>query len=167
MGQHYLDPVQYLLEKDQTGPVTIEINAPQSHPDAVGSWRRIRMCYADGCEIILDGEGGKGHIPFIEGPLGKLYPGLESDIPNLKRTLNSLPASQDQNTDFYACVRNRTTFALNENNAHRSASLVNLGKTALQLGCNLTFDPFEQRFPDNPAANKLIHQPMRSPWKIG
>ena len=167
MGQHYLDPVQYLLEKDETGPVAVEIDAPQSHPDAVGSWRRITMYYADGCEIILDGEGGKGHIPFIEGPLGKLYPGLESNIPDLRRKLKSLPASPGQNTDFHACVRNRQKFALNESNAHRSASLVNLGKTALRLGCNLKYDPLGQKFFDNPAANKLIHQPMRSPWKIG
>ena len=167
MGQHYLDPVQFILEKDNTSPIEIEIDAPQSHPDAVGSWRRIVMRYADGCEIVLDGEGGKGRVPFIEGPEGKLYPDLESDIPDLQRSLKSLPDSTDQNTDFYECVRKRTKFALNEQNGHRSATLVNLGKIALQLGCNLKYNPEEQRFIDNPAANKLINQPMRSPWQIG
>ncbi|NLA48358.1 MAG: Gfo/Idh/MocA family oxidoreductase, partial [Bacteroidales bacterium] len=28
MGQHYLDPVQYFLGKDDTGPVSVEIDAP-------------------------------------------------------------------------------------------------------------------------------------------
>ena len=57
MGQHYLDPVQYILDKDHTSPVEIEADAPQQHPEAVSSWRRIWMRYADGCEIISDGEG--------------------------------------------------------------------------------------------------------------
>src|SRR5690606_23629014 len=41
MGQHYMDPAQYLLEKDHTGPVSVEIDAPQQHPDAAGTRRRI------------------------------------------------------------------------------------------------------------------------------
>ena len=40
MGQHYMDPVQYLLGKDDTSPVKIEVDAPQQHPDAVGIWLR-------------------------------------------------------------------------------------------------------------------------------
>jgi predicted dehydrogenase len=56
MGQHYLDPVQYLLGKDDTSPVRIEVDAPQQHYDGVGSWRKIVYTYADGCKIILDGE---------------------------------------------------------------------------------------------------------------
>ncbi|MFA7390700.1 MAG: Gfo/Idh/MocA family oxidoreductase, partial [Proteiniphilum sp.] len=35
MGQHYIDPVQYMLGKDDTSPVKVEVDAPQQHPDAV------------------------------------------------------------------------------------------------------------------------------------
>ncbi|MFQ7503345.1 MAG: Gfo/Idh/MocA family oxidoreductase, partial [Alistipes finegoldii] len=41
MGQHYMDPVQYLLGKDETSPVKVEVDAPEQHPDAVGIWRKI------------------------------------------------------------------------------------------------------------------------------
>ena len=57
MGQHYLDPVQYFLGKDNTSPVKVEIDAPQQHPDAIGIWRKITYTYDDGCRIILEGEG--------------------------------------------------------------------------------------------------------------
>lgn len=166
MGQHYLDAVQYILEKDHTSPVEIEADAPQAHPDAVGSWRRIWMRYADGCEIILDGEGTDTHAPFLEGPHGKLYPGFRSDIANLTKKLAGFPDPAPQLTDFHEAVRRRQKFALNEVNAHRSCTLVNLGKIAIQLGRKLRFDPEKQRFIDDDAANRLINQPMRAPWHL-
>ena len=166
MGQHYIDPAQYLLGKDHDSPVEIEVDAPQQHPDAVSSWRRITMRYADGCEIILDGEGKDTGAAYIEGPKGKLYPGFRSDIPRLKEKLDQFPDPEPQLTDFEQAVRTRRTFALNEANAHRSCTLVNMGKIAVQLGRNLRFDPKKQRFVNDDEANRLVNQPMRAPWHV-
>jgi predicted dehydrogenase len=166
MGQHYLDPVQYILGKDDTSPVEIEADAEQAHPDAVGSWRRIWMKYADGCEIILDGEVKDIDAAFIEGPDGKLYPGFESDIANLKEKLKNLPNPEPQIVDFSKAVRTRYKFALNEANGHRSATLVNLAKIAIRIGRKLYFDPVRQRFLNDEGANRLINQPMRTPWHL-
>jgi predicted dehydrogenase len=164
MGQHYLDPVQYILDKDDTSPVEIEADAPQAHPDAVGKWRNIRMKYADGCEIILDGEGSDKNVPYIEGPEGKLYRGFKSDIKNLNEKLAALPDPEPQIKDFNQAVKNRQKFALNEENGHRSVTLVNLAKIAVRLGRKLYFDPDKQVFINDEGANRLINQPMRSPW---
>ncbi|MBN2000900.1 Gfo/Idh/MocA family oxidoreductase [candidate division KSB1 bacterium] len=166
MGQHYLDPVQYILDKDDTGPVEIEADAPQSHPDAAGTWRKIYLKYADGCEIVIDGQEGGQNVPFIEGPLGKLYPGLRSDIPDLEKKLAELPDPEPQNTDFFDCVKRRKKFALNEVNGHRSATLVNLAKLAVRLGRKLYFDPNNQVFINDEQANRMIYQPMRAPWHV-
>jgi predicted dehydrogenase len=166
MGQHYLDPVQYLLDKDNTGPVEIDIDAPQQHPDAVGSWRRIWFKYADGCEIVLDGENRDKDAAFIEGPKGKLFKGFESDIPNLDKKLKSLPDPKPQLTDFIEAVKTRNKFALNEVNGHRSATVVNLGTIALRLRRRLRFDPVKQEFIGDDEANRLINQPMRAPWHL-
>lgn len=166
MGQHYLDPVQYLLGKDHTSPVEIEADAPQQHYDAVGTWRRIWMRYADGCEIILDGEDVEKDQPFLEGPKGKVYRGLKSNIPELRKLVATLPDPEPQLTDFHQAVRTRQPFALNERNAHRSATLVNLAKIAVRLGRKLTYNPQKQEFINDEAANRLIHQPMRAPWHL-
>ena len=166
MGQHYLDPVQYLLGKDDTSPVEIEADAPQQHPDAVSTWRRVRMKYADGCEIILDGEGRETDAPFLEGPDGKLFPEFKSDIPNLAGKLAEFPEPESQLTDFSEAVRTRRKFALNEANAHRSCTLVNLAKIAVQLGRPLRFDPVRQEFINDPGANRLLDPPLRAPWVI-
>jgi predicted dehydrogenase len=166
MGQHYLDPVQYLLGKDDTSPIEIEVDAPQQHPDAVSSWRRIRMKYEDGCEIILDGAGIEKGTPYIEGPDGKLFKGFTSDIPDFEKKVAQLPEPAPQVTDFSEAVRTRTKFALNEANGHRSCTLVNLGTVAVRLGRNLRYDPVAQRFIDDEGANRLIFQPMRGPWHL-
>jgi myo-inositol 2-dehydrogenase/D-chiro-inositol 1-dehydrogenase len=164
MGMHYLDPVQYLLDKDDTSPVEVVADCPQQHPDACGSWRRIEMRYADGCAIVLDGENRDTRAPFLEGPKGKLYRGFESDIPNLREKLPALPDPAPQITDFAEAVRTRRRFALNETNGHRSCTLVNLAKIAVQLGRPVRFDPATETFPGDEAANRLARQPMRAPW---
>ena len=164
MGQHYLDPVQYILGKDNESPVEIEADAPPAHPDAVESWRRIRFRYADGCEIILDGENKDEGAPFISGPEGKLFRGFKSDIPGFEEKLASLPDPEPQLGDFVTAVRERRTFALNESNGHRSCTIVNLGKIALRLGRRLRFDSESQTFLNDPEANALINQPMRAPY---
>jgi myo-inositol 2-dehydrogenase/D-chiro-inositol 1-dehydrogenase len=166
MGQHYMDPVQYLLGKDSTSPVEVEVDAPQQHPDACGTWRWIRLRYSDGCEIFLDGEQRNSQLPYIEGPTGKLYAGFKSDIPNLEKKLKEYPDPEAQLTDFSEAVKKRKKFALNEGNGHRSATLVNLGKIAVRLGRNLKFDPVKQEFIGDESANRLIYQPMRAPWHI-
>ncbi len=166
MGQHYLDPVQYFLDKDNESPVEIVADAPQQHPDAASSWRRIEMTYADGCRIILDAENTGKDVPYIEGPEGKLYKGFRSDIPDLDKKLAAFPEPEAQEPDFYQAVRTRRAFPLNETNGHRSCTLVNLGIIALRTGRPLRFDSEREVFIDDEAANRLIHQPMRSPWFI-
>lgn len=164
MGQHYLDPVQYILGKDDTSPVSVEIDAPQQHPDAVGTWRRITYTYKDGCKIILDGEGTDEKAAFIEGPSGKLYPGFRSDISDLEKKLAAYPDPPPQVTDFLISVKERRQFALNEENGHRSCTLVNMAKIALQVGRSLEFDPERQVFLYDDAANSLIDPPARTGW---
>lgn len=166
MGQHYLDPVQYFLGKDDESPVKIEVDAPQQHPEAVGTWRKITYTYADGCQIVLDGEGKEVGKAYIEGPKGKLYKGFISDIPDIERKLEAIPDPAPQITDFIESVKTRKKFALNEINGHRSCTLVNLGLIALRLGRTVNYDPLSETFPNDSAANALINQPMRGSWSI-
>lgn len=166
MGQHYIDPVQYFLGKDDTSPVSVEVDAEQQHPDACGTFRKLTFTYEDGCKIILDGVADEPNVPYIEGPHGKLYAGFKSDIPNLKEKLAMMPDPEPQVTDFLESVKYRTPFALNESNGFRSCTIINMGKIALQLGRSLKFDPVALSFINDDEANRMINPPMRSPWNI-
>ena len=166
MGQHYLDPIQYFLGKDETSPIKVEVDAEQQHPDACGSFRKITYTYADGCKIILDGEAKDPGAAYIEGPNGKLFAGFKSTIPNLKEKLAMMPDPAPQVTNFLESVQYRTPFALNEKNGFKSCTLINMGKIALQLGRTLYFDPNKEEFINDTEANYLINPPMRGPWTI-
>ncbi|PCJ94617.1 MAG: oxidoreductase [Flavobacteriaceae bacterium] len=164
MGQHYIDPVQYFLGKDNTSPVKVEVDAPQQHYDAIGAWRKITYTYADGCQIILDGENRDKDAAYIEGPNGKIYNGFKSTIPNVQGLIDSMPDPEEQIGTFSEAVKTRQKFALNEENGHRSATIVNMGIIALRLGRTLEFDSEKQEFINDEEANRLINQPMRSSW---
>lgn len=166
MGQHYLDPVQYVLGKDNESPVEIEADAPKQDSDAVSTFRRIRLKYADGCEIIIDGDNKDVNAAFISGPKGSIFKGMRSDIPNLTEKLAQLKDPEPMVTDFVEAVKTRKKFALNEVNGHRSCTLVNLAKIAMQTGRPLKFDPKKQRFIHDYDANSYIEQPMRGPWSL-
>ena len=169
MGQHYLDPVQYLLDKDDTSPVRIEANAPwPQHPDAVGIWGQVYMEYADGCKIILEscewGEEETKGKPFIEGPGGKVYKDFRTEPGFLAELAAKLPEPEPQISDFNVSVRSRKKFALNEKNGFRSNILVHLANCAIRSGRRLTFTPLTLEFENDFFANSLLNQPMRPPW---
>jgi hypothetical protein len=87
-------------------------------------------------------------------------------VPRLNELIATLPDPEPQITTFSDSVRTRQKFTLNETNAHRSATLVNLGVIAVRLNRTLHYDPVRQCFRDDEAANRLIDQPMRAPWVL-
>ncbi|MEW6359820.1 MAG: Gfo/Idh/MocA family oxidoreductase [Planctomycetota bacterium] len=171
MAQHHLDPVQYILGKDNESPIEVHANAPwPQHPDAVGYWERVEMKYADGCRIILEsGEYGKMESegqPYIEGPKGRLYKGFRLDPPELAEALEACPEPEPMVSDFMVSVLTRQRFGLNEDTCMRSNILTHLASIAIRTGRKLRFDPETQRFIGDEEANRLACPPMRAPWHV-
>ena len=192
MAQHYLDPLQYLLCKDETSPVKVDYVGPKQHPDVVGRFDRITLTYADGTEVILDGDESLKDEPLLRGsngttvwPVGKLdgkvinggwtnddvaekqYFGLvdgNGKRLDTQKVLADLPEPAPQVTDFMESVRTRKTFALNESNGFRSCTMFNLAIAAERLGRGFEFDPVKLVAKDDEAANRFLYQDMREPW---
>ena len=182
MAQHYLDPLQYLLCKDETSPVKIEYSGPPQHPEAVGSFDRFTLTYADGSVVILDGDVSLRDEPLLRGSNGlcvykKAKGGKTLRIrgadgawwPEEKvlRTLAELPKPAPQSTDFIECCRERKPFALNERNGFRSSTMFNLAIVAWRLGRGFEFDPDTLHAKNDDAAERLLYQDdmMREPWR--
>ena len=179
MAQHYLDPLQYLLCKDETSPVLVDYKGPRQHPEAVGRFDRITLTYDDGTTVALDGDETLKDEPLLRGATGLcVYPkAKEGKTLRLKdangwwpeekvlATLAGLPKPAPQQTDFIDSCRNRKTFALNESNGFRSCTMFNLAIVAERLGRGFRFDPVALRAVDDQAADRLLYQGMRAPWK--
>eukprot|EP00112_Aurelia_sp_Birch-Aquarium-sp1_P009791 Seg21258.1 transcript_id=Seg21258.1/GoldUCD/mRNA.D3Y31 product="hypothetical protein" protein_id=Seg21258.1/GoldUCD/D3Y31 len=164
MGQHYLDPCQFILGKDNESPVSVEVDTQKQHHDAVLPWRRIELVYADGTKIILDASNKKE--PIISGPKGKIFAGFKSDVPDLDKKLKELPGPPEMITDFHKSVRERKPFALNEQNGFRSCTIINIAKIALREGRPLKFNSKKLQFIDDDKANAYINQPARGKWGV-
>ncbi|MBO7684543.1 MAG: Gfo/Idh/MocA family oxidoreductase [Kiritimatiellae bacterium] len=182
MAQHYLDPLQYLLCKDDTSPVKIDYRGLKQHPEAVGSFDRFTLTYADGTEVILDGDvslrdepllrGSNGLCVYKKAKGGKTLRIREADgtwWPEEKvlKTLAGLPKPAKQQTDFIDSCVNRRTFALNESNGFRSSTMFNLAIVAWRLGRGFEFDPVTLHAKNDEAAERFLYQDdmMRQPWR--
>ena len=77
-----------------------------------------------------------------------------------------MPDPEPQNTDFLACVRNREPFALDELKGHPRLHAREPRGMRPAPEPHAHFDPDKRLFVGDEAANRLIDQPMRTPWKI-
>jgi myo-inositol 2-dehydrogenase/D-chiro-inositol 1-dehydrogenase len=177
MGQHWIDPVQYFLGKDDTGPVEVEAHAPwPAHPDACGLWGRIAMKYADGTTLTLaSGEWGEPepeNPSFIEGPRGKVFRTFKGSVSaDPPEVLDRLAGFADPPglIDFSQAVktRSRTPGAQpNAEDAHRSVSLLHLANISIRTGRKLRWDPVAERIAGDDEANCFVDVPMRPPWRL-
>ena len=178
MAQHYLDPLQYLLCKDETSPVRIDYKGPKQHAETVGRFDRITLTYADGMVVDLDGDESLKDEPLLRGANGVCIYKKAPDGKTLRikdnngwwseekvlKTIAELPEPAPQVTDFMQSVRERKTFALNECNGFRSSTMFNLGIVAWRLGRSFEFDPVTLHAENDSAAERLLYQGMREPW---
>ena len=181
MAQHYLDPLQYLLCKDETSPVKIDYKGLKQHPEAVGSFDRFTLTYADGTEVILDGDESLRDEPLLRGSNGLCVYKRAKDGKTLRikdaggwwpeekvlKTLAELPKPAPQQTDFIDSCKRRVTFALNESNGFRSSTMFNLAIVAWRLGRGFEFDPDTLHAKGDEAAERFLYQEdmMREPWR--
>ena len=173
MGQHHIDPIQYALGKDDTGPTEVEAIAPwPQHPDATGLWGTITMKYADGTTLIIEswewGDKTTEGLPQLEGPNGKYWGNGKLEPSGLAEELKRFPDPPSLQSWEHAVRTRENVHGMRPNvrQGHRSATLLHLASIAVRLGRKLAWDPVLQVFPADPEANRLANPPMRAPWRV-
>lgn len=68
--------------------------------------------------------------------------------------------------NFLECLRSRRKPNSDIETTHRSTSAPHLGNIAFKLGRKLRWNRDEERFPDDPEANKLLTKEYRKPWNV-
>jgi len=180
-GAHHVDIAQWGMGTDDTGPV--EVEGVGEFPteglyDAAVTYR-FQCTYADGVVMYV---GSSNHYPmgvrFIgdDGWVHVTRNGLKTNPERLIREEigpNEIRLARAQGDhrkghrrDFLDCIRSRARTVTPVEVGHRSASVCHLGNIAMLLGRKVHWDPIHEQILDDPTGSRMLHRPMRSPWRL-
>ena len=174
MAQHFLDPAQFYLAKDDTSPVEVEAVAPfPAHPDACGLWGRVTLKYADGTTLILEsGEWGEPPEDLELWRQGEhahhliKWPNGEPVLSAQQRAELAAFPNPDPLVSFQNAVKTRKQAGGNAEAAHRCATIIHLANIAIRTGRKLKYDPVAEQFIGDAEANRFVDVPYRAPWRL-
>jgi len=189
-GSHHLDIAHWAMGWERTGPVSIE---GKGEFLTGGLWNvhgpyDVTLTYADGTVMRVWDKfpngirfiGEKGWIFVSRGPAkmtasdpvaaGKPLKALDASDPKLLAGkigpgdvhLYKHIGSHHQN--WIDCIRTRAESLVPPEVAHRSCSACLLAHIGMKLGRRLTWNPAEEKFVGDEAANALLAREERAPY---
>jgi predicted dehydrogenase len=185
-GAHGFDQIQWALDLDHTGPVEVWAEGGKLEPviyaqpesrgrgdTACSRGRRVRMRYAHGVVIRLEDDGPAAGGEFI-GDRGKIRIGnntVTSNPEDLVRVRPEdlklrLPPVNDHIQNWFDCIKSRAKPVADVEIGHRSAVLCHLGNIARWTARKLVWDPVQETFPGDGAANAYLDRPRRPPYTL-
>ncbi len=177
MGCHYTDQMQWVLDRDHTGPVEFEAAGELPDPAKFFSDTPItataRCRYANGVEGVIyqRGDFGERYIRYI-GDEGWIQVDDETDL--VTASAPSILSEREPGGNSWAnasmhirnlidSIRSRRPTQCNPEVAHRAITICQSWNISLRLGKKLRWDPATERF-DLPEANRMLFRQPRSPW---
>ena len=175
-GVHFTDIAQWGMDADGTGPIEIEGHGtfPKTGlADTATTWH-VEMAFANGVKMIYTDDRQYPMGVYFEGTEGTVYAlcaGLDAKPRSL---LTSVIASQETHLypsgghvhNFIQCVKTRAETAAPVEAAHRATTLCHLTHIAILTGRKLRWDPVQERFTNDPEANRFLSRAMREPWHL-
>jgi predicted dehydrogenase len=169
-GTHLDDGALWCCDLERTGPV--EIEGTGVYPDPESFWNvllsfKVHYRFANGIEwtYLTDKPYFK-----IEGSEGWVQAGFDAIDAHPKSLLDWKSKAGDirfrlksDKQDFIDSVKSRQETLEPAEVGHRVTSLCHLGHIAIQVGEKLRWDPNQERFIDNDAANAFIDRPIQAP----
>jgi hypothetical protein len=172
-GAHHLDIAQWGLGMDDSGPVEIVGDGEFPTSGLFTTARKVHFeaTYANGTKLVCKTGGSNTRFEGTDGWVDVSRGGLKAEPESLKNEkIGSneihLYRSRDHKQNFLDCIRSRKDPIANAEVGHRSATLCHLGNIAMLLGRKLRWDPKNERFVNDRAANGMVARAMRSPWRL-
>jgi predicted dehydrogenase len=177
-GVHFVDIAQWGIG-DDIKPV--EIGAPVAVipagglVDAIIEWRAevlyengVRMSFSNERNPHPDGIRFMGTDGWIHINGGGAMTASREDV--LKSVIGPeeihLYAASGPHRNFLDCIRTRRPAAACAGIGHHATTTCNVVEIAARLGRRLKWNGHAERFVGDEQANRLLSQPMRSPWHI-
>ncbi|HOX37636.1 MAG TPA: Gfo/Idh/MocA family oxidoreductase [Candidatus Brocadiia bacterium] len=173
-GAHHIDIGQWGNGTSLTGPV--EVDGRGVFPKD-GLWNvvqdfRFECLYANGVRMIVSNKERGGTL--FEGSEGWIFVSREELSAKPEGILRSrlrpeeihLYESNSHWDNFLESVRTRRQPICEVEVGHRSATVCHLGNISMRLGRKVKWNPDEERFVNDPEADKMLYRPMREPWSL-
>ena len=117
---------------------------------------------------IKSGTGGirlEGEEAWVEslGWTTKLTASNEK-ILDLTTKKTALPTANDEFIDFLTSIKEGRKAIYTAETGHRTSTLLHFGNIAMKLNQKLEWDPANEKFINNPDADKLKKRSMREKW---
>jgi len=163
------------VRKDETSlDYLVRLAKPVAGPRA-----KVRMKYASGTELRLelDGDWGPGLGAIFIGEKGKIEINRDKIASNPKELVQS-PENPGKNRrpetayhieNWADCIKTRKRANADIEYGQRSSTLcylVNIVRALGQVGNKLRWDPEQELFPNNEAANRLLSRPRRPGYEL-
>jgi predicted dehydrogenase len=185
-GVHDLDIAQWVNDADSTGPVEVEAAGKYFTDlrDAAYAWT-AEYKYANGVRLIhMDMAAAKKLAPQfgLINFMSSVMVGSEGWILVSRNGMRTHPASlmqaviganekrvmksDDHRRNFLEAIRSGSRTICDVDTAVRTTTVSQQALIAMKLGRRLRWDPREESFIGDPAANRMMTKPMRSPWRM-
>lgn len=191
-GAHHFDIVNWALDTEYTGPV--EITATAQFPPAGNLWDvhgpfRSETIFANGVKVLASNEypngvrfeGSEGWIFVTRGnyaatssdPVAKDQnnKALDASDPRILNTV--IPVSgvhlydtKDHHGNWLDSIATRQTPITPIEVGHRACTICLLNHAAMKLQRKLYWDPVNERFKNDDAANAMLTRPQRWPYTL-
>ncbi|MEW6234497.1 MAG: Gfo/Idh/MocA family oxidoreductase [Candidatus Omnitrophota bacterium] len=175
-GAHMIDLAQWGNDTEHTGPIEVEGKGefPKEGLYNAPTQFHIDYKYANGVSLTVFSkepslrfkgtEGWIGNTGWC-GPLEASSPSiLQEKIGENEIHLYTCPAGEQRN--FLDGIKTRKPCYAPAEVGHRTITIAHIGHISMQLGRKLKWDPDQERFIGDPAANWMLNRPMRSPWSL-
>ncbi len=165
-GAHMFDIVQWALDMDNSGPVSVTPPDGKEHPF-------LTYRYANGITMTHEKWEWNNAIHFI---------GTQGEIKVQRRKIETTPVSlatkiigetekhvyksENHYKDFLDAMRKRSKPVCDVEIGHRTATVCNIGNIAYQLNRPLTWNPKREKFKRDREANALLGRAMNNEWRI-
>lgn len=173
-GAHHNDIAQWGLGSDLSGPVKISGKGvlPANGMSETYISFEIKYTYKNGVVLTCSSEGengitfsgSKGDVFVSRGVFYTTPKEIALEPPD--KDYVHLYHSDNHYQNFIDCIKTREKPICDVEIGHRSASVCHLGNIAMRIGRELNWDPDNETFVNDPAANRWLNKPMRKPWTL-
>ena len=175
-GQHDIDIAQWGNGTDHTGPIEVEGHAvfPSGGLNDTAMTWHTEYRYANGVRLVFTSDNENPYGIRFEGTEGWVFvnrSGIWSHPESLtkvrfKSSDLRLYESRNHHQNFLDCVKTRRDTVCPVEVGHHTNVICNLSDIATRLGRKLSWNPSQERFPNDDQANRMLARAMRQPWQI-